>query len=110
MEENYIDSFLNFLKFEKRYSEHTLSAYRSDLQSFLDYIYKEKCLTSIQEVRHFHVRSWLVDLMQKDLKPKSIHRKKSSLQSYYQFLLRNKYCDQNPMKKVSAPKLPKRLP
>jgi len=110
MEENYIDSFLNYLKFEKRYSEHTLSAYRSDLYSFLDYIFKEKCLTSIIDVRHFHVRSWLVELMQKDLKPKSIHRKKSSLQSYYQFLLRNKYCDQNPMKKVSAPKLPKRLP
>lgn len=110
MEDTYLDSFLSYLKFEKRYSEHTLSAYKNDLHSFLEYIVKEKCLTSILEVRHFHVRSWLVSMMQSGLKPKTIHRKKSSLQSFYQFLLRNKLCEQNPMKKVSAPKLPKRLP
>lgn len=110
MKDIFIASFLNYLKFEKRYSEHTLLAYETDLSSFSEYILKEKCLTSFVDVRHLHVRSWLVSLLQAGLKPKSIHRKKSSLQSFYQFLLRAKIIEHNPMKKVSAPKLPKRLP
>lgn len=105
-----IASFLSYLKSEKRYSEHTVQAYESDLNSFSEYILKEKCLTSFLEVRHLHVRAWLIQLLQAGLKPKTIHRKKSALQSYFQYLLRAKCIEHNPMKKVSAPKLPKRLP
>lgn len=105
-----VDNFLQYLKVEKRFSEHTLSAYTVDLSQFTEYIQETYSLTSITEVGHLHIRSWVVSLMDAQISPKSINRKLSCLKSYFKFLRTRGFIATNPMLKVIAPKVGKRLP
>ncbi len=103
-------NFLSYLKFEKRYSVHTVVAYENDLQQFSDYIEKIYELNQASQVRHTQVRSWLVSLMEGKIDARSINRKISSLKSYFKFLMKTGSLDKDPMKKVQSPKVSKRLP
>lgn len=105
-----ITVFLKYLELEKRFSTHTITAYKSDLLQFFAYLEDIYSLTSILEVRHFHIRAWIVELMQNKITPRSINRKLSTLKTYYKFLKRRKEIQENPMLKVIAPKVGKRLP
>ncbi|MFK7772759.1 MAG: tyrosine-type recombinase/integrase [Saprospiraceae bacterium] len=105
-----ITVFLKYLELEKRFSVHTIKAYQSDLLQFFAYIEETYSLTSILEVRHFHIRAWIVELMQNKITPRSINRKLSTLKTYFKFLKRRKEIQENPMLKVIAPKVGKRLP
>ena len=104
------DSFLKYLQYEKRFSPHTVLAYKKDLEQFLNFLEEIYGLTSIPEVRHSHIRSWMVDLMSKEVGPRSIRRKLSSLKAYFRFLLKREAIKHDPMLKVVAPKMGKRLP
>lgn len=105
-----ITVFLKYLELEKRFSVHTTKAYKSDLLQFFAYLEEIYSLTSILEVRHFHIRAWVVELMQNKITPRSINRKLSTLKTYFKFLKRRKEIQENPMLKVIAPKVGKRLP
>lgn len=105
-----ITVFLKYLELEKRFSAHTIKAYQSDLFQFFAYLEETYSLTSILEVRHFHIRAWVVELMQNKITPRSINRKLSTLKTYFKFLKRRKEIQENPMLKVIAPKVGKRLP
>lgn len=105
-----ITVFLKYLELEKRFSAHTTKAYQSDLVQFFAYLEETYSLTSILEVRHFHIRAWVVELMQNKITPRSINRKLSTLKTYFKFLKRRKEIQENPMLKVIAPKVGKRLP
>jgi len=105
-----ITVFLKYLELEKRFSAHTTKAYKSDLLQFFAYLEDTYSLTSILEVRHFHIRAWVVELMQNKITPRSINRKLSTLKTYFKFLKRRKEIQENPMLKVVAPKVGKRLP
>lgn len=105
-----ITVFLKYLELEKRFSAHTIKAYQSDLLQFFAYLEETYSLTSILEVRHFHIRAWVVELMQNKITPRSINRKLSTLKTYFKFLKRRKEIQENPMLKVIAPKVGKRLP
>lgn len=105
-----ITVFLKYLELEKRFSAHTTKAYQSDLLQFFAYLEETYSLTSIVEVRHFHIRAWIVELMQNKITPRSINRKLSTLKTYFKFLKRRKEIQENPMLKVIAPKVGKRLP
>jgi integrase/recombinase XerC len=105
-----IIAFLKYLELEKRFSTHTTKAYKSDLLQFFAYLEEIYSLTSIPEVRHFHTRAWIVELMQNKITPRSINRKLSTLKTYFKFLKRRKEIQENPMLKVIAPKVGKRLP
>ncbi len=105
-----ITVFLKYLKLEKRFSAHTIKAYKSDLLQFFAYLEETYSLTSILEVRHFHIRAWIVELMQNKITPRSINRKLSTFKTYFKFLKRRKEIQENPMLKVIAPKVGKRLP
>ncbi len=104
----FIERFINFLKYEKRFSTHTINAYQTDLGQFSLFLKKQEL--KLEELSHFHVRSWLVALMDAGVEPRTINRKLSSLRSLYKFLLREKLVSKNPMTQVQAPKIPKRLP
>jgi integrase/recombinase XerC len=106
----FLQAFQNFLKYEKRYSEHTLKAYASDLEEFQQYISTYYDLTSLVDVGSFHVRSFLVHLMELELVPATINRKKSSLSSFYSFLLRRNEISENPADLVATVKASRRLP
>jgi integrase/recombinase XerC len=104
-----IDSFLNFLRFEKRFSPHTTLSYQNDLRQFEAYLkvnYEEKS----EVATYTMVRSWIVSLVEKELDSLSINRKIASLRSYYKFLLRQEVIRKNPMTKIKVLKTKKKLP
>ncbi len=103
-------NFLSYLKFEKRYSNHTVVAYENDLQQFSDYLNKIYELNLASQVRHTQIRSWLVSLIENKIDARSINRKISTLKSYFKFLMKTGSLEKDPMKKVQSPKISKRLP
>jgi integrase/recombinase XerC len=104
-----LNQFLNYLSSEKRFSTHTLIAYENDLKQFFEFT-KIETLTSLTEVNHQLIRSWIVDLVDSEFSNKSVNRKLSSLRSFVKWAQKNDYLIQNPFKKVVAPKVTKRLP
>ncbi|NNC96233.1 MAG: tyrosine-type recombinase/integrase [Chitinophagales bacterium] len=106
----YISSFLNYIKFEKRYSPHTVISYENDLKQFLSYITEVYSINILSEVDSYQIRSYIVDLMDKGSNASSIKRKLSSLNSFYKYLIRSGKMEGNPMQGISAPKQSKLLP
>ncbi|NOT51639.1 MAG: tyrosine-type recombinase/integrase [Chitinophagaceae bacterium] len=105
-----IQSFLEYLKYEKRYSVHTLISYQTDLTGFYEYLHQQFGKILLKEIEHNYVRSWIADLKGKEMTSKSINRKISSLKSFFKYHLRNGVIDTSPMIKVISPKISKRLP
>jgi len=81
-----LKTFLNYLKLEKHYSEHTLIAYRADLLAFFDFAKAEFEINTPKEVTYAVVRSWIVSLSEAKISNRSINRKIASLKTYYKFL------------------------
>jgi integrase/recombinase XerC len=104
------DSFHAYLSLERRFSPHTLLAYRSDLENFIAHLVEQQCLTSVAEVRHLHIRDWVVTQMQAGQSPRSITRRLSCLKTYFKFLKKRSLVSNDPMRKVVAPRMGKRLP
>jgi integrase/recombinase XerC len=103
------ENFIDYLRFEKRFSEHTVVAYENDLKQFAEFI----AITTESEVygvKSTTVRSWIVDMMEKGLKSKSVNRKIASLRTYYRWLRKEGIISSSPMQKIQGPKNEKRLP
>ncbi len=105
-----IQSFLDYLKFEKRYSQHTLVAYQNDLEQFFVFIQDQFQSPDLPTISHGFVRSWLASLKTDQRTAKSINRKISTLKSFFKFQLRAGLLTVSPMGSVVAPKISKRLP
>lgn len=105
-----INSFIQFVEFEKRYSSHTIRAYTDDLNDFFEYLEKAFEQQSLSTIKAAMIRSWLVDLHNKNIQPRSIHRKISSLKSFFKYHLRQGNIVQNPVTSIILPKTNKRLP
>lgn len=105
-----LQSFYDYLKFEKRYSSHTLTAYRSDLDGFMDFVKTEFGEIQLSEISHSIVRTWLAVLRNEGLDTRSIRRKISSLRSFFKHMLRMGFLGVSPMTKVITPKAGKKLP
>jgi len=105
----YEESFLQHIALERRLSVHTVTAYRSDLASFLQFI-QEQCLTSVIEVRHWHIRNWAASQLQRGIDARSVNRRLSCLKTYFKYLRSRGWIDQDPMRKVLGPKAGRRLP
>jgi len=104
-----LNSFIIYLTHEKRYSPHTVSSYETDLSQFEEYLNTAFNL-SFSEVKHVHLRSFMVELMENKTSENTINRKISTLRSFYKFLLKENKIDQNPTALLKAPKIPKRIP
>jgi len=104
------EKFLKYLEYEKRYSAHTLTAYRSDLEQFFIYLNSQFETNELIEINHFYIRSWIVSLMEAKLNTRSVNRKITVLKSFFKFLMREKVVELNPMIKIQSPKNSKRLP
>jgi integrase/recombinase XerC len=106
----YIQSFLNYIEYERRYSKHTLESYGNDLEQFHLYLKSEYHKDEIELASHLEIRSWIVQLMERKIIPRSINRKLSTLKSFFKFLMRKGIVKKSPLSKVLAPKTSKRLP
>ncbi|MDZ4714978.1 MAG: tyrosine-type recombinase/integrase [Cytophagales bacterium] len=104
-----IDSFLNYLRFEKRFSPHTVRSYENDLSQFETYL-KANYEEDLPASEYGMVRSWIVTLVEKKLDATSVNRKIASLRSYFKFLLRQQVIEKNPMTKIKVLKTKKQLP
>lgn len=102
--------FLQYLRFEKRYAQHTVDAYQNDLEQFITYIKDEFEIDDIPPIKHFHIRSWLATLRDQKQTQTTINRKLSSLSSFYKYMMRQGAIDSNPVKLLHSMKKPERLP
>lgn len=105
-----IPPFLEYLRFEKRYSRHTLVSYETDLAQLVLYFEEQKYALSLEDLSAPILRSWLASLKEGGLEVRSINRKISALKSFYRFLLRKALVHQNPAAQLRLMKAPRRLP
>ena len=105
-----IESFLDYLRLERNYSERTIVSYRTDLREFGGFLENTEAELDWEKVHADHVRNWMVSLMEGGKAATSVNRKLSSLRSFYRFLLRKKLVAVNPMLKIVGPKKKKPLP
>ncbi len=105
-----IGPFLSYLQHEKRFSRHTLVSYETDLRQFTDYLRTQYQMDSPVDAGHLLIRSWVVQLMENGLDPRSVNRKITALRSFYRYLVRTGVMPRSPMLKVQGPKTRKKLP
>ncbi|MBS1914782.1 MAG: tyrosine-type recombinase/integrase [Bacteroidetes bacterium] len=108
--DSYFLSFIDYLKFEKRYSAHTVRSYHDDLLQFFSFLEIQFGKISLEEISSAFIRSWLASLKDEKLTSKSINRKISVLKSFFKYQLRTGAIEQTPMLNIIAPKISKRLP
>ena len=106
----WIDSFLEYLRLERNYSEKTVVSYGIDLREFEGYFKKADAEIDFTTVDADVVRNWVMHLMDEGRAATSVNRKLSTLRSFYRFLLKKKVMTVNPMTKVVGPKKKKPLP
>src|SRR5687768_14561267 len=105
-----IQPFLDYLKFEKRFSQHTIVSYQTDLVAFFDYMQLTYNGVEPDQLSHIYIRSWLASLKDGGMTAKSINRKISTLRSFFKYQMKLGVIAQTPMAKINAPKNEKRLP
>ena len=104
------DSFLDYLRFEKNYSEKTIVSYGTDLVKFEEFFKGVDEKVDFTTVDADLVRAWVMNLMEQGYTSTSVNRKLSTLRSFYRFLLRKKLVKADPMLKIVGPKNKKPLP
>ena len=106
---NNLQSHLEYLEKEKKYSPLTVNAYQKDILSFQLFLNKNHDACILEEVNYALIRSWIVELSDSKIAASSINRKMASLKSFYKFLLKTKQIDSNPFVKHKSLKTPKQV-
>ncbi len=104
-----LNAFYRFLESEKHYSEHTLSAYRRDIEKLLVFC-QQQGINSWQQLDNLHIRQFISQLHRQGLSAKSLQRLLSTLRSLFQYLLTHQYILKNPALGVRAPKASRKIP
>lgn len=107
---DYKESFLKYLKIEKRYSTHTILSYKNDLDQFYSFINTGQPETDPVEITSHDVRAWIVNLMDNGISPSSVHRKISCLRVFFKYLRKEGITGDDPFTRVVLPKRKKTLP
>jgi len=102
-------SFINHLEHEKRASPHTVLAYKTDLEQFVDFVLTSFGINDISQVGHGEIRAWRIDLVEQNLSATTVNRKMAALKAYFKFLLRSGKISSDPTYKFKTLKTPKRL-
>lgn len=107
-----VDSFLNYLHYERGYSAHTIKAYSQDLLQFKMYIEAntENERFDCVLIDADQIRNWIVYLLEGQVSPASVNRKLSSLKSFFKYLMRQHIVSENPLRFVVGPKVARALP
>lgn len=106
----HIEGFISYISSEKRYSPHTCVSYHHDLTAFSLFLEKDFEIKHPAEVSSQAVRTWVFTLSKQGLSATSIHRKISSVKSYYKYLLKNNIVEKTPLNALTLPKKPKMMP
>lgn len=112
------EQFINYIRFEKRYSPHTVSAYHSDIEQFTEFLNNPENknppppyeILHPAQITHFHIRNWMVQLVDNEVTARSVTRKIATLRKYFKFLVQEGIITANPASKINTPKIPRNLP
>jgi len=107
---DYQESFYNYLKYEKRFSSHTVIAYRNDLHQFIEFHIGLKGKFDPVSIGSKNIRDWVVKLMDEKLLPRSVHRKVTTLKAFFKFLMKEQVVESNPVMNMPLPRIRKKLP
>ncbi len=105
-----IQSFIDYLKFEKRYSVHTIRSYHDDLVQFSNFLDTQYGTFRLEDISATFIRSWLASLKDEDVTSRTINRKISTLKSFFKLQLKQGRIENSPMGNIISPKISKRLP
>jgi len=103
-----LSEFLDYLRYERNASVHTVSGYRRDLTQFIDYIAERG--GSLRKVDNVQIRGFLAQLHERKLKKSSAARKLAAIRSFFRFGVMKKWIAENPAKVVATPKQERRVP
>jgi integrase/recombinase XerC len=104
------ESFINYLKYEKRYSNLTAIAYKKDLDQFEEFYVKTIGDFNVEGINDKVARMWVVELMDNGISARTVNKKISALKSFYKYLLRFEVVKENNLENVIVPKIRKKLP
>lgn len=104
-----LEKFLFYLKTEKNYSDHTVSAYATDLTQFYQYL-EEINKLKLNQIDKFVLRSFLSHLKEEGFKSKSINRKMACIRSFFKYLIKMDLLEKNPTATLFSLKTEKHLP
>jgi integrase/recombinase XerC len=106
----YREGFFKYLQHEKRYSSHTIRAYKNDLNQFFRYLEDHHSSKDIHAITDDKVRAWIVSCLESNISERTINRKISTLKTYFKYLIKMGYVHHDPMVKVYTPKVGRRVP
>ena len=101
-----VHTFIIYCEKEKHLSDHTLRAYRADLEAFYDYLRVHK----VAEIDRMVISQYIGFLLKHGMDSRSVARKLSSLKSYFKYLKRTEVITKNPASNIRTPKVKKHLP
>ena len=104
------DSFIKFLRQERRLSIHTIISYEADLKQFQSFFSDYSSNQKIETADKRAIRSWIVELSLKNLSPKSINRKIATLKSFFKFLIKREVMKVNPTANINSLKTDQKIP
>ena len=104
-----VQKFIDYLLLERKYSQHTVVAYQKDIDTFQFFLIEEFSTSKVSTANYSQIRSWIVQLVDKNISNRTINRKISSLNSYYKFLLKIQSIESNPLAKHKALKVSKKI-
>jgi len=104
-----IGVFLQYLQIQRKYSEHTVNAYKNDLSSF-ELFFSGNFGVEPDNAQYADIRKWIAFLAEEKISARSINRKISALRTYFNYLIKNGILSENPTNQIVGPKVSKKLP
>lgn len=102
--------FHDFIKFEKRFSLHTIKAYTDDLEHFSQFIQAQFAVEQLDQIQPSMIRTWMAAFAVQKITPRTINRKISTLKSFFKYCLVREWIAASPAKTIQVLKTKKRLP
>ncbi|NLE35689.1 MAG: site-specific integrase, partial [Bacteroidales bacterium] len=104
------ESFLQHIRTGKRYSRHTVTSYKNDLNQFFSWLEESHPRATADRVTHGDVRGWMVSLLENGAATGTVHRKISALRALFRYMLRNELIKSDPVAGLKLPKKKRQLP
>src|SRR5512136_964034 len=104
------ESFLQYLRTEKRYSRHTVTSYKNDLDQFFEWLGANAPDLAPEGVTSGEVRAWMISLIERGCTTGTVHRKMSALRAFFRYMRKHGYSKADPMSGLKLPRLAKQLP
>jgi len=104
-----LQRFLRHIETEKRYSVHTVNAYKRDLEQFSDFVKINYEINDLLSIDSEIIRSYIINMKDSGLENRSVNRKISSLRTFYTYCIREKEIEISPLTEIKSLKQPKEL-